>query len=104
MAQARQGAGAAGEGKWSRAGGAPRPRRSRRPHARPPRLQTRAPFPAQPPARAPPRPRSPPHTARAAAQALLDTVLVLAIVAGTSGALFGVNVLLTDVFNAWYAR
>ncbi|KIY99481.1 hypothetical protein MNEG_8480 [Monoraphidium neglectum] len=35
-------------------------------------------------------------------KALLDTVLVLAIVAGTGTALFGVNVLLTDAFNWWY--
>jgi hypothetical protein len=35
-------------------------------------------------------------------QALLDTVLVLAIVAGTGTALFGVNVLITDAFNWWY--
>lgn len=37
-------------------------------------------------------------------KALLDTVLVLAIVAGTGTALFGVNVALTDVFNWWYSH
>jgi preprotein translocase subunit SecE len=38
------------------------------------------------------------------AQALLDTLLVLAIVAGTGAALFGVNVALTDAFNWWYSH
>jgi hypothetical protein len=37
-------------------------------------------------------------------QALLDTVLVLGIVAGTGAALFGVNVVLTDAFNWWYSH
>jgi preprotein translocase subunit SecE len=37
-------------------------------------------------------------------KALLDTVLVLGIVAGTGASLFGVNVLLTDVFNWWYSH
>lgn len=37
-------------------------------------------------------------------KALLDTVLVLAIVAGTGTALFGVNVALTDLFNWWYSH
>lgn len=35
-------------------------------------------------------------------QALLDTVLVLAIVASTGVLLFGANVLLNDASNWWY--
>ncbi|KAF6258572.1 hypothetical protein COO60DRAFT_1518022 [Scenedesmus sp. NREL 46B-D3] len=37
-------------------------------------------------------------------KALLDTVLVLAIVAATGALLFSLNVLLADVSNLWYSR
>jgi preprotein translocase subunit SecE len=37
-------------------------------------------------------------------KALLDTVLVLAIVAVTGSLLFGLNVLLADASNLWYSK
>jgi preprotein translocase subunit SecE len=37
-------------------------------------------------------------------KALLDTVLVLAIVAATGAMLFSLNVLLADVSGLWYSR
>lgn len=42
-------------------------------------------------------------TVHCVAQALLDTVLVLAIVAVTGTLLFGLNVVLADASSLWYS-
>jgi preprotein translocase subunit SecE len=38
------------------------------------------------------------------AKALLDTALVLGIVAGTSALVFGLNVALAELAGAWYGK